>query len=162
MFARHGALTKHEHIIEGINSRLDGLQAAILSIKLNHILGWTEKRIAHAMQYCQLLEDINQVVTPVIRPNSKHTFHLYVIRVKRRKELMDYLNERGVETAVHYPTALHNLKAYQYLGYAPSDFPIANAYQDQILSLPMYPELQKNQLEYVADCIKNFYLNILE
>jgi dTDP-4-amino-4,6-dideoxygalactose transaminase len=157
MFARHGALTKHEHIIEGINSRLDGLQAAILSVKLNHILGWTEKRIAHAMQYCQLLEDINQVVTPVIRPNSKHTFHLYVIRVKRRKELMDYLNERGVETAVHYPTALHNLKAYQYLGYAPADFQIANAYQDQILSLPMYPELQKNQLEYVADCIKNFY-----
>jgi len=157
MFARHGALTKHKHIIEGINSRLDGLQAAILSVKLNHILGWTEKRIAHAVQYYQLLADIKEVVTPVIRPNSKHSFHLYVIRVKKRKELMAYLNERGVETAIHYPTALHNLTAYQYLGYAPADFQIANAYQDQILSLPMFPELKKNELEHVAECIKNFY-----
>lgn len=157
MFARHGALTKHKHIMEGINSRLDGLQAAILSVKLNHILDWTEKRIAHAMEYNQLLSDIKQVVTPVVRPESKHTFHLYVIRVEKRNELMAYLKERGVETAIHYPTALHNLPAYQYLGHSPEDFPLANAYQNQILSIPLFPELEKSDLEYIVSCIKDFY-----
>jgi dTDP-4-amino-4,6-dideoxygalactose transaminase len=157
MYARHGALTKHKHLIEGINSRLDGLQAAILSVKLNHILNWTDKRIAHALKYNQLLTGIQHVVTPVIRPESKHTFHLYVIRVENRNELIAYLKERGVETAIHYPTALHNLPAYQYLGHLSEDFPLANNYQDQILSLPMFPELQSSELEYVASTIRDFF-----
>lgn len=157
MYSRHGALTKHKHLIEGINSRLDGLQAAILCVKLDHILDWTQKRITLAMRYNQLLSEVKQVITPVVRTDSKHTFHLYVIRAERRNELTVYLNDRGIETAIHYPTALHNLPAYKYLGHLPGDFPIADKYQNQILSLPLFPELKKSELDYVATTIKDFY-----
>jgi dTDP-4-amino-4,6-dideoxygalactose transaminase len=157
MFARHGALTKHKHLIEGVNSRLDGLQAAILSVKLPHILEWTRRRIEHAKTYSTLLANVLEVVTPVVRTNSMHTFHLFVIRVERRAELIQFLKENQIETAIHYPTALHNLPAYAYLGHKPEDFPIANQIQEKILSIPMYPELQEAHIQYVVDKIKEFY-----
>lgn len=157
MFARHGALTKHKHLMEGINSRLDGIQAAILSVKLCYIFEWTEQRITHSRRYIELLASVKQIKTPVVRANSKHTFHLFVIRAERRDELLKYLLECGIETAIHYPSALHNLPAYEYLGYSPGDFPIANDYQNQILSLPMYPELKMVDLEFVVKKIKEFY-----
>lgn len=157
MFARHGALKKHQHQIEGINSRLDSIQAAILNVKLPHIHEWTNQRIANAALYTKLLQDVEQVVTPAIRPNTKHTFHLYIVRVQRREELIEFLKSKDIETAIHYPTALPLLKAYNYLGYTEKDFPIAAAYQSQILSLPMYPELTTSQIEYVVQAIKQFY-----
>jgi len=157
MYARHGALKKHEHQIEGINSRLDGLQAAILSAKLPHILDWTAARIGCADTYDQLLNDTPSIVTPKRRENTMHSYHLYVIRAEKRDELAQYLKSCNIETAIHYPTALPNLKAYAYLGHGPDDFPIATAYQRQILSLPIYPELTRSQMVYVADCIKSFY-----
>ncbi len=157
MYARHGALQKHEHQIEGINSRLDGLQAAILSAKLPYILDWTEARIRCASLYDKALQGIPQIVTPARRPDSKHSFHLYVIRAQRRDDLMTFLKRKQVETAIHYPTALPNLKAYQYLGHQPADFPVATSYQSQILSLPIYPELTEEQINYVASCIREFY-----
>ena len=157
MYARHGALRKHEHQIEGINSRLDGLQAAILSAKLPHILDWTAARIRCADTYGSLLCGIPSIVTPKRREKTVHSFHLYVIRVENRNDLVNHLKECNIETAIHYPTALPNLKAYEYLGYRADDFPIATAYQSQILSLPIYPELTRAQMEYVADCIKSFY-----
>ncbi len=156
MFARHGALKKHQHQIEGINSRLDGLQAAILSAKLPYILEWTEKRISRAASYQQHLSNIPWITLPEVRPNSKHTFHLYVIRCKQRDEVMKLLRDNGVETAIHYPTALPNMKAYQYLGYQPGDFPIATKYQDQILSLPIFPELADEQIAHIADTLRKF------
>jgi dTDP-4-amino-4,6-dideoxygalactose transaminase len=157
MYARHGALKKHEHQIEGINSRLDGLQAAILSAKLPHILDWTAARIRCAATYDQLLSDVADIVTPMCRPDTMHTFHLYVIRAKNRDVLASYLKERDIETAIHYPTALPNLKAYAYLGHDADDFPVATDFQSQILSLPIYPELTYAQMEYVAMNIKSFY-----
>lgn len=157
MYARHGALKKHEHQIEGINSRMDGLQAAILSAKLPHILDWTAARVVCADAYDQLLNDIPSIVTPKRRENTMHSYHLYVIRAEKRDELAQHLKSCNIETAIHYPTALPNLKAYAYLGHRPEDFPVATAYQGQILSLPIYPELTRSQLEYVADCIKSFY-----
>jgi len=157
MYARHGALKKHEHQIEGINSRLDGLQAAILSAKLPHILDWTAARIRCADTYDQLLNGIPSVVTPKRRKNTLHSYHLYVIRAENRDDLAQHLKACNVETAIHYPTALPNLKAYAYLGHGPDDFPVATAYQSQILSLPIYPELSRSQIEYVVDCIKSFY-----
>jgi dTDP-4-amino-4,6-dideoxygalactose transaminase len=157
MYARHGALKKHEHQMEGINSRLDGLQAAILSAKLPHILEWTLARIHCADAYNQLLGDISEVVIPKRRVDSLHSYHLYVIRAKNRDDLANYLKERNIETTIHYPTALPNLKAYAYLGHKTEDFPIATAYQSQILSLPIYPELTTAQIEYVAETIKSFY-----
>lgn len=156
MFARHGALKKHQHEMEGINSRLDGLQASILSAKLPYILEWTEKRRSNAAKYSNALKDVGGIVTPVERENTKHTYHLYVIRSKQRDELQRFLHEKGIETAVHYPTALPNMVCYQYLGHTKDDFPVASSYQDEILSLPMYPELTTEQIEYVAQCIMEF------
>jgi len=157
MYANHGALKKHQHQMEGINSRLDGLQAAILSAKLPHILEWTNKRIHNAGLYAKYLEGINGINIPLIRPNTEHTFHLYVILAQNRDELMPFLAERGIETSIHYPTALPNLPAYRYLNFTETDFPIATDLQNKILSLPMYPELMEEQISYVAECIRGFY-----
>ncbi|MEJ0081064.1 MAG: DegT/DnrJ/EryC1/StrS family aminotransferase [Puia sp.] len=155
MYSHHGALKKHQHQMEGINSRLDGLQAAILSAKLPHLASWTEKRIQNAALYDKWLRGIPEIIVPKQRPETKHTWHLYVIRSKNRRKLADYLAEKGIETSVHYPTALPNLQAYQYLGYKPTDFPVATELQDQILSLPMYPELTEEMIKYIADSIRS-------
>jgi dTDP-4-amino-4,6-dideoxygalactose transaminase len=157
MFANHGALKKHHHLMEGINSRLDGLQAAILHAKLPYILEWTDKRVVNAALYDKHLGGIPQIQIPAVRPGSYHTFHLYVIRAENRNELMEFLKQKGIETAIHYPTALPNLPAYAYLGHTPHDFPVATGLQNEILSLPMYPELEEEQIVYVAEAIKEFY-----
>ena len=157
MFARHGALKKHEHEIEGINSRLDTIQAAVLNVKLPYILEWTEKRIQNAALYDKYLLGIGDIVCPQVRPDTKHSFHLYVIRTQKRDDLAAFLKDKGIETAIHYPTALPNMKAYKYLKYKPSDFPVATAYQNTMLSLPMCPELEKEQIIYIAECIKFFF-----
>lgn len=157
MYARHGALKKHQHLIEGINSRMDGLQAAILHAKLPFILTWTEQRVKNAGLYYQHLSGIQNIVLPAVRPDSRHSYHLFVIRTERRNDLAAFLKDNGIETAVHYPVALPNMKAYEYMGYKLTDFPIATKYQDEILSLPMYPELTEEQIEYVADAIRKFY-----
>lgn len=157
MYANHGALVKHQHQMEGINSRMDGLQAAILTAKLPHILQWTEQRIKNAAVYDKHLAGIDGIQTPKVRPESKHTYHLYVIKAERRDELMAYLKEAGIETAIHYPTPLPSLPAYKHLGTKPSDFPVATAHQSQILSLPMYPELTEEAIAYIAQTIRSFY-----
>lgn len=156
MYARHGALKKHQHLMEGINSRMDGLQAAVLSTKLPYILDWTERRIQHAAYYTERLHDVEGITVPVVRPNSKHTFHLYVVRTAKRDELAQYLSSKGIQTAIHYPVALPNLSAYDYLGHTKEDYPIASKYQDEILSLPMFPELTTEQIDYITDEIRNF------
>jgi len=157
MFGRHGALVKHQHKMEGINSRMDGLQAAILSAKLPFLVGWTERRIQNAAHYNAALEGIEQIQIPQVRENSRHTFHLYVIRATSRNQLANYLSENGVETLLHYPTPLPYLEAYQHLNPRPEDFPVAWKLKDEILSLPMYPELRPDQIQYTADCIRAFY-----
>jgi dTDP-4-amino-4,6-dideoxygalactose transaminase len=157
MYANHGALKKHHHKVEGINSRLDGLQASILSAKLPYILKWTEQRIECAKRYNEALSNIEQIVLPKVRANSKHTYHLYVIRANDRDNLMAYLKEKGIETAIHYPTALPNLPCYQYLGNKPTDFPVSTKHQSEILSLPIYPEMTEAMVSYVASAIKLFY-----
>jgi len=158
MYANHGALKKHAHEMEGINSRLDTLQAAILNVKLPHIHEWNRKRQANAAVYTQLLRSMNLPLRlPLVRENTEHTFHLYVVQTDRRDELKAFLEEQGVQTAIHYPTALPNLKAYQYLGHQPSDFPVASKWQNQSLSLPMYPELTTQEIEYVCEKIRKFF-----
>lgn len=157
MYARHGALIKHQHQMEGINSRLDGLQAAILTAKLPYILQWTAARIAKAEAYNKALAGIDGISLPVVRPGTKHTFHLYLIRARQRDKLAVWLKEKGIETAIHYPTALPNLPAYKYLGHKPSDFPVSTALQDTSLSLPIYPEMTEEMIGHVADSIRSFY-----
>jgi len=156
MYANHGALIKHAHNIEGINSRLDGIQAAILNVKLNYILGWTEKRRTRALLYNEMLQGIEEIILPTERSNTKHSYHLFVIRATRRDELKTFLQEKGIQTAIHYPKILPNLSAYKYLQNA-GTYPVANSYESQILSLPIYPELEKSQIQYIAECIKLFY-----
>lgn len=157
MFARHGALIKHQHIIEGINSRLDGLQAAILSVKLDYINEWTQKRIDISNYYTSLLKDLPDLIVPAVRPSTKHTFHLYVVRVKYRNALQEYLSAKGIETAIHYPTPLPFMQAYRYLNLNSNSFPICYQYKDEILSLPLYPELRKEQVQYIVQAVKDFY-----
>ncbi len=157
MFARHGALVKHQHLIEGVNSRMDSMQAAILSAKLPYIHDWTNRRIENAKCYDQQLAGIDTIQTPKVRSHTKHSFHLYVIKAERRDQLAAYLKKEGIETAIHYPTALPNLKAYHYLGHLSQDFPVATSLQDKILSLPMYPELSGEMITYVGNTIKKFY-----
>ncbi|MBZ0098052.1 MAG: DegT/DnrJ/EryC1/StrS family aminotransferase [Taibaiella sp.] len=157
MYANHGALKKHHHEMEGINSRMDGLQAAILSAKLPHILKWTKQRIANAALYNKYLNNIAEIILPAVRSGSSHTFHLYMIRAQRRDELQAHLKQHGIETAIHYPTALPNLPAYKYLGLSDADFPFATQLQNEILSLPMYPELTEDSIQYIAGCIRSFY-----
>jgi dTDP-4-amino-4,6-dideoxygalactose transaminase len=157
MYARHGALKKHQHEMEGINSRLDGMQAAILNVKLTHILKWTEARISNAAIYDDALSSIAQIEIPKVRKEVKHSYHLYVIKTEKREELANYLKENGIDTAVHYPIALHNMNAYKYLKYSREDFPVASFNEDKILSLPMFPELKKDQIEYIASKINDFF-----
>ena len=157
MFAGHGALIKHEHEIEGINSRLDGIQAAILSVKLKYIKDWTSARINHAEKYSKLLSPIETVVTPTVRKHAKHVFHLYVIRAQNRDELQSYLKTHGVSTGIHYPTPLPFLKSYEYLSHLPDDFPVAYKYQNEILSLPMYPEMRDDDIYRIVEIISSFY-----
>jgi dTDP-4-amino-4,6-dideoxygalactose transaminase len=157
MFANHGSLRKHHHEMEGINSRLDGIQAAILNVKLKYIDGWNRARYQNALKYNERLSIIPQIQIPKIRPNAFHIFHLYVVRTKKRDDLANYLKSKQIETGIHYPTALPFLQAYKYLDHRPSDFPVAYEYQGEILSLPMFPELNENQIGYVANSIIGFY-----
>ena len=157
MFANHGALEKHHHKIEGINSRMDGLQAAILTTKLRYIDAWNAKRYDNAMKYNELLSKNKYVQTPQVRENASHIFHIYAIRTGQREDLMAFLKSREIAVGIHYPTALPFLEAYGYLNHSPEDFPIAYNYQDKILSLPMFPELTQAQLEYVAAAIGDYF-----
>lgn len=157
MYANHGALKKHHHEMEGINSRMDGLQAAVLNVKQKHILKWTEQRIVNAALYNKHLADVREIILPVARPGTKHTYHVYMIRAEMRDDLEQYLNDCGISTARHYPTALPNLPAYNYLEYERKDFPVASQLENEVLSLPMYPELTEEEISYVASSIKKFY-----
>ena len=157
MFANHGALQKHQHEMEGINSRMDGIQAAILNVKLKYIDEWNGARHNNALRYNELLSAIPEIKIPKIRENSFHIFHLYVIRTDERDELANYLKSKKIGTGIHYPTALPFLPAYRYLGHKPSDFSVAYKYQGEILSLPMYPELDNDQIDYAAYAIKEFF-----
>ncbi len=157
MYANHGALKKHHHQIEGINSRLDGLQAAILNAKLPYIHEWNAKRLENALYYNELLKNIAEIEIPKIRSNGKHIFHVYCIRTGKRDELQKFLNEKGIQTAIHYPTSIPLQPAYKHLNYSEETISTSAKYQNEILSLPMYPELKKEEIEYVVSVIKTFF-----
>jgi dTDP-4-amino-4,6-dideoxygalactose transaminase len=156
MLARHGGLTKHQHRIEGINSRLDGLQAAILSAKLPHLPKWTEARQAAAKIYDAGLNQIENVVVPAVAPGRSHVYHLYTIRHPHRDALAAHLSAGGVQTVINYPSALPFLDAYSRLGHQPLQFPNAYRQQSQILSLPMFAEITREQLDEVIALVRAF------
>lgn len=155
IFARHGASPhdKHDHVMEGINSRLDGLQAAILSVKLPHVHEWNRRRYECAMYYNELLGDQAGLITPKIRPNATHIFHVYAVRIQNRDQVQRVLGEHGIATSIHYPKPLPFLEAYRHLGHRPSDFPNAWQHHLEFLSLPIYPEMSQGDQEYVANTL---------
>jgi len=152
MIANHGQLSKHNHQMTGRNSRLDTLQAAILKVKLKHIDEWTSQRIENAKYYNECLSDSN-ITLPVL-DDSKHVFHLYVINIDGRDEIKTELQERGVATQIHYPIALPLLPPY-IAKENTTDYPIAIALAKNGLSLPLFPELKKSEIEYVAEQLKS-------
>ena len=156
MFARHGGLTKGDHQIEGINSRLDGLQAAVLSVKLPHLANWTARRQEIAANYNTLLADIDGLTLPAVAPGREHVYHLYVVQHAQRDALATHLAGQGIQTSINYPVALPFVPAYARLGATPQQFPNAFTHQSSILSLPIFPEMTKLQLDAVVLAVKSF------
>ncbi|MBN4066816.1 DegT/DnrJ/EryC1/StrS family aminotransferase [Simkania negevensis] len=155
--ANHGALNKHDHLFPGTNSRMDALQAALLGVKLKYAEGWKSQRRYLAGIYNELLAGCDYIVTPAVRPGGTHVYHLYAVRVKKRAALQQYLTTKGVGTGIHYPRPLPFVEAYASYGHTRDDFPIASQYQHEILSLPIYPELKKEAVEYVCEAIHSFF-----
>jgi len=153
MIRDHGQNKKYHHLIEGYNGRLDALQAAILRIKLPHLQEWNEKRRKAAEIYNQLLKEVGGIKTPSEHKWSRGVYHLYVVRVKERDELQRHLNEMKIGTGLHYPIPLHLQKAYGHLGYSQGDFPVTELLADEILSLPMFPHIQKHEQEQVVEAL---------
>lgn len=156
MFARHGGLRKGDHRIEGINSRMDGLQAAILGVKLPHLAGWTRTRQALAARYQALLSNVQGLTLPQVAEGCAPVWHLYVVQHEQRDALAAHLAAHGVQTVVNYPVALPFLPAYQRFGHRPEDFPVAFHHQSRILSLPLFPEMSEAQMAQVCEALRGF------
>ncbi|MGB9877503.1 MAG: DegT/DnrJ/EryC1/StrS family aminotransferase [bacterium] len=150
----HGATSKYrEYIRDGYKSRLDALQAAILQVKLKYIDEWNERRRDNARVYDYLLRGLD-LHLPVEKEGCKHIYYSYVIALEERDELQRYLREKGVETAVYYPVPLHLISIYGDLGYKEGDFPRAERASKMVLSLPMYPEIKREEIEFICDAIR--------
>ncbi len=150
----HGSRVKYEHPELGFNSRLDTLQAVVLNAKLEHLAQWNEWRRARAAVYGELLRHLDGVVLPAVAPGNEHVWHLYVIRVPRRDEVLGHLHEYGIGAAIHYPTPIHLQGAFRDLGYSMGDFPVAERAAREILSLPMYPHITRVQQERVVEALE--------
>jgi len=156
MIADHGRVSKYDHLFEGRNSRLDGLQAAILSVKLKHLDSWLSKRNLIANHYNGMLAGINEISLPKNSLNIFHAYHLYVIRTKDRENLQKFLERNDIETGIHYPIALNKLNAYKYLGQENEDF-TASSNDSQLLSLPIGEHLNIEDAERVTNAIIAYF-----
>jgi dTDP-4-amino-4,6-dideoxygalactose transaminase len=152
----HGSPAKYVHVIVGTNSRLDTIQAAVLSVKLRRLREWNALRVQHAKAYVARLRN-KSIQLPEVPPDGEHNFHLFVIRVKNRDALRQQLHTLGIETGIHYPVPLHLTPAYEELGYPRrGSLPVSEALAREILSLPMYPELSNSQIESVSEAVLEF------
>jgi dTDP-4-amino-4,6-dideoxygalactose transaminase len=150
MIRDHGQASKYYHDVIGYNGRMDSIQAGFLDVKLRHLPGWTEQRRAAAVRYNSLLQSVPGVVTPFEPPNSKAVYHLYVVRVSNRDQVLARLAEAGIGTGIHYPVPVHLQNAYAYLGYKKGDLPVTEMLATEILSLPMFPHLTAEDQQRVA------------
>jgi len=162
MLRDHGQGKKYYHDFEGYNGRLDAIQCGILRIKLKHLSNWNEARRQNASLYTQFLtrnpEHVTcNILTPYVPSWAKPVFHLYVIRSQKRDELQKFLSENGINTGLHYPIPLHLQNAYKNFNLSNGNYPITEKVANEILSLPMFPELTKDQIEYIVEKIKTFY-----
>ncbi len=159
MIRDHGQSEKYFHDMEGYNGRLDAIQAGVLRIKLKRLAAWNQSRMDNAAYYDELLAEIPGVSTVTQLKDVQSVYHLYVIFVEDRDSLQTYLGNKGIATGLHYPLPLHLQKAYAHMGYQKGDFPVTERIAGRLLSLPMFPELTREQIEYVVDAIKGFLLN---
>ena len=146
---------KYRHVSLAWNRRLDTIQAAVLRVKLQYLDKWNSLRREHALLYNNLLKDLD-VVTPYAAEKENHVYHLYVIRTKKRDQLKEFLTKKGISVGIHYPLPIHLQPAYKDLGYKKGDFPVTEKYANEILSLPMYPELKDEQIRFIVKQIKTF------
>lgn len=156
-FRNYGSAVKNNAEELGINSRLDELQAAFLSIKLTHLDYWNDQRRVLAEKYSDLLKNVSGMSPPWCASDAKHVYHLYVVQAAKRDALKSYLSENGIETMIHYPIPPHLQKAYFNLGFEKGRFPIAEKLASSILSLPMWPGMTDEEIDYVSEKIKKFY-----
>ncbi len=153
----HGGAKQYHHDEVGTNSRLDTLQAAVLFAKLSHLADWSARRREHAAYYSAGLAGVAQVTPPVVEPNNEHIFHQYTLRVERRDALQAHLKAQGVGSAVYYPVPLHLQPCFAHLGYQAGQLPVAEQASHEVISLPVYPELTRAQLDHVIGAIRGFY-----
>lgn len=152
-----GQTDKYTHVHRGTNARIDSIQAAILSVKLKHLNTWNRKRQKNATMYAQALKEL-PIQLPFQSKDSEHVFHLFIIKSGCRDKLAKYLKKKGIQTNIHYPIPVHLQKSFHYLNLKKGEFPVAEKISSEVLSLPMFPELKKTEIKYVAKCIQNFYL----
>jgi len=162
MLRDHGAVQKYYHELLGHNYRMEGIQGAVLGVKLKHLDKWTEERRRAAKKYNELLKDLPEITLPKEMSYAKHVYHLFVLQVndggsKKRDGLAKYLNDNGVSTGLHYPIPLHLQPCFKDLGYEKGQFPVTEKLAETGLSLPMYPELNDEQIKYVCDSIGKFF-----
>ncbi len=150
MFRNYGSKIRYYNDVIGYNSRLDELQAALLLVKLKYLDIWNKKRIELANRYIKNLAEVSDVILPRILEGNSHVFHLFVIRCSKRNELMEYLKKHEIDTLIHYPIPPHLQRAYQHLGFKKGDFPIAEQLANEMLSLPLYPGLQTDQIDFIC------------
>ncbi len=153
----YGQRTKYEHVEPGVNARLDSIQAAVLGVKLPHLAEWNARRAAHAAAYREALDGIGDIVVPAEHDYSTHVYHLFMVQTARRDALRSHLAADGIGTGIHYPIPIHLQEVYGGLGHKRGDFPVAEAYADRILSLPMFAELGPEQVARVVDSIRAFF-----
>jgi len=156
MMRNYGQKKKYIHVFLAWNSRIDTIQAAILRVKLKYLDKWNQERRNKAALYTELLEG-TPVVTPKLTKGIDHVFHLYVIRTKKRDQLVKYLEENDISVGLHYPIPIHLQKAFKYLNYKKGDFPVSEQLAGEGLSLPIYPELKIEDIKYICQTIKKFY-----
>lgn len=157
MLANHGRMTKYEHEAEGVNSRLDTLQAAILDIKLARLDEWTRLRNQWANRYSELLADVPELTLPKTGADRTHVYHLYVMQTARRDDLLKHLQDQGIFGGIHYPVPLHLQPAFAYLGYKPGQLPVSEKLGRECISLPLFPEMQAGEVELVAKAVCQFF-----
>ncbi len=167
MLREHGQAEKYHHHSFGHNYRMEGIQGAVLGVKLKYLKEWTDGRRRAAAKYREVLGGIEEVILPKEMPNVKHVYHLFVIRVNDNKfnnrveirdNLQKHLGENEIATGLHYPIPLHKQKCFEHLGYSDGDFPWAEQLAESGLSLPMFPELEDNQIQFIAEKIKSFFV----
>jgi len=161
MIRDHGQAKKYHHDMEGYNGRLDAIQAGLLGIKLKSLPEWNEKRRRNVALYSKLISLLPapcSVIPSFVPEWARPVYHLYIARVQKREELQKYLQDNGIGTGLHYPVPVHLQKAYAGKGYKEGDFPITEKVSKEILSLPMFPELTEEQIKYVVETIRKFYV----